>query len=34
MRAYFAIFLAVLLFGSMPERAFAHGSLSMEKDAC
>lgn len=34
MRAYFAIFLAVLLFGSMQERAFAHGSISMEKDVC
>lgn len=34
MRAYFAIFLAVLLFGCVYERAFAHGSISMEKDVC
>ncbi len=33
-RTYVAIFLAVLLFGSMHERSFAHGSLSMEKDMC
>jgi general stress protein CsbA len=33
-RAYVAIFLVVLLFGSMHERSFAHGSLSIEKDMC
>lgn len=33
-RAYVAIFMAVLLFGPMHERSFAHGSLSMEKDMC
>lgn len=34
MRAYFAIFLTVLLFCFVQERAFAHGSVVMEKDAC
>jgi hypothetical protein len=29
-----AICLALLIFGSVNERAFAHGSLSMEKDTC
>lgn len=33
-RAYVAIFFAVLLFGFMHERSFAHGSLSMDKDTC
>jgi hypothetical protein len=33
-RAYVAIFFAVLLFGFMHERSFAHGSLSMDKDMC
>lgn len=34
MSAFIAVLVAVLLFGSIHERAFAHGGLSMDKDVC